>query len=253
MIIMRLTLIKLLLFLFILSLAPALVHGETLRVGMYLKWPPMSFISARGQLVGFEVEYMQALAQKMGVRIQIIPCRWEEAFSELTRKHYDLLLASVNITNERKDQFDFTDSYLTISQALVVGAASRDVAGPEQLRGKRVGSLSNSMGSDLASLYGARVINFHEIDRAMADVSDYHLDAVICDSPAADYYVKADPNLAGRLKIAAYFKENVQLGMAVNKGNTRLLDRLNQAIKDVRAAGIDEELLRKWWGEKPAS
>jgi polar amino acid transport system substrate-binding protein len=144
---------------------------------------------------------------------------------------------------------DFSEPYFTVSQALIVGKASTATTLAD-LKGQKVGGQIGTTGYfAIKAADGVEAKSYDEIGLAMEDLNVGRIAAVVCDDPVAANY--ALDKYKEKLKIAAIIEtgEAEHYGVAVNKGNKKVLALINQGIAAVKAKGIDQELKRKWIGQ----
>ncbi len=210
-------------------------------------WPPMEFVDDSGEIVGFDVDLINAIAEAEGITIQLRNTAWDGIFAGLANRAYDGIISSVTITEERKKIMDFTDPYTNAGQVLIVRADMADVSVLDDLVGRRVGVQNGTTGDFVLDDYpGVIRMAYDEIGFAVEDLMNRNVDGVVADSPIAADYVMNNPNYQGRLKIAGEPFTEEYLGIAVNKGNTELLNKLNSGLRKLRESGVIEELERKW-------
>ena len=235
-----------------LLIGSAPVHAGKIEAGTAANWPPMEFIDTSTQaIIGFSVDYMAALAQEMKTDYEFINVEWDEIFSGLISRKYDIIFSSVTVTEERKTMFNFTESYMVIHQALVTRQSGPDLKLAD-LAGKPTGSLQYSTGYYVAREMGAKGRYYTEMDMAMDDLINGEIVAVICDSPVAAYFVHIHTGYEGSLQISDYGQDAEEVAIVVPKENSQLLQELNQAIETIRANGTEKIIFEKWMGKEIA-
>ncbi len=212
-------------------------------------WPPMEFVNAQKQIVGYSIDYMKAAGREAGFRPVFKNTAWDGIFAGLASGKYDAICSSVSITEKRKKAMDFSEPYYTVRQALIVGRTShaRSLA---DLKGKKVGGQIGTTGYfAIKAAEGVIPKSYDEIGLAMEDLNVGRIDAVVCDDPVAANYALL--KYKDTLKIASVIRTGQveQYGIAVRKGNTVVLDLVNRGIRAVKAKGIDQELKKKWIGQ----
>ncbi len=212
-------------------------------------WPPMEFINAQKQIVGYSIDFMKAAGKEAGFKPVFRNTAWDGIFAGLAAGKYDAICSSVSITEKRKKAMDFSEPYFTVRQALIVPRNSH-VRSLADLKGKKVGGQIGTTGYfAIKSAEGVIPKSYDEIGLAMEDLNVGRIDAVVCDDPVAANYALL--KYKDTLKIAAVIEtgEVEQYGIAVRKGNTKVLDLVNRGIAAVKAKGIDQELKKKWIGQ----
>lgn len=225
---------------------------KVLRVAHDATWPPMEFMDAETkQVVGYSVDYIDAIAKETGVKVEHRNVAWAGIFAELAANRCDVIASSVTITEERKASMDFSEPYYTVQQA-VVTQASVPFEKVEDLNGKRLGAQVSTTGYFAARKVAASELKSYDaIGHAIEDLKNGRIDAVICDDPvAADFALQAGDN-KDLLKIAFVIQdaEIENYGFAVRKGDTETLGILNKGIEAVKEKGIEDQLIEKWIGK----
>jgi polar amino acid transport system substrate-binding protein len=221
--------------------------GETLTVGSDIPFPP--FEEGRpGHYTGFEIELIEAIAEKMGRVAQIQDTSFETIFRDVGQGKFDAVIAAATITPEREKEVDFSDPYYLSEQAVVVQEGS-EIKGMEGLSGKLVGAAQGSTGLALAKKEsGASEIRpFPESPDAINALKAGTVEAVVIDSPFAQNAVEE----AGGIEIAEKIQTGEQYGIAVAQGNTELLEGINKGLKEVEEDGTYTQIFEKWFHEAP--
>lgn len=225
--------------------APAL--ARTIVVAQDATWPPMEFMSADKEIVGFDTDYMRAVAKEAGFEVTFKNVAWDGIFAGLEGGQYDAVCSSVTITEDRKRAMDFSMPYFTVRQALIV-AKSSTAKSLEEMKGKALGAQIGTTGYfAIKKIEGVDPKSYDEIGLAMEDLYSGRIDGVVCDDPVAVQYALLKPEYAAKLKIAAALDTgDEQYGVAVKKGNKEVLDLINKGIQAVQSKGLDKELRSKW-------
>ncbi|MFB5674146.1 amino acid ABC transporter substrate-binding protein [Paenibacillus terreus] len=224
--------------------------GNTLVVGIDDKFAPMGFRDENNNIVGFDIDYAKAAAEKMGKEVQFQPIDWSSKESELNSGRIDLIWNGYTITDERKEKVLFTKPYLSNSQVAVVLADS-PLAKLEDLNGKAVGLQSLSSAADALNASPLKdqvksVAEFKDNVLALTDLKTGRLDAVIIDEVVARYYMAKEK---GVFKIVDGTLAPEEYGVGVKKGNEELLKQLQTAMDELNADGTAAKLSEKWFGE----
>ena len=210
-------------------------------------WPPMEFVNDKGEIVGFDIDLMAAVAEASGFEYEVRNTAWDGIFAGLANGAYDGILSSVTILDERKETMDFSVPYVNAGLILVVRA---DYAGGDQLEdfvGKKVGAQQGTTGDfAIEAISGIERRAYDDLGLAVEDMVNGNLDAVVCDSVTGINYVADNENFAGKLKILGEPFTEEEFGIAVRKGDTELLKLINDGLAEVFADGTHAELVEKW-------
>lgn len=98
----------------------AMAAPRTIKVATDATWPPMEMVDANKKIVGYDIDFLTAVAKEAGVTVEFKNTAWDGIFAGLDSGQYDAIISSVTITNERKAKYDFTEPYTSIGQILVV-------------------------------------------------------------------------------------------------------------------------------------
>jgi polar amino acid transport system substrate-binding protein len=224
--------------------------GRTLVVAVNPNWPPMEIKDKKGNLSGYEIDLIKAMGEEAGFKVKFVEVPWKNIFSGLESGKYDAVLASVSITDSRKEKYDFSDPYFTVEQLFVVPKAKAE----EVMREKTIAAFKLTTGAEALRLYQKVTIAFYsveETDKAFIDLSKGYIDGVYCDSPVATNYVTSNKYKDKFAITCGTFPEGVNIpkedyGIAVKKGNTEVLDLINQGLHTVKDKGIENQIRSKW-------
>ena len=224
--------------------------GNELVVGIDDKFAPMGFRDESNEIVGFDIDYARAAAEKMGKEVKFPPNYLKAKESQLSSGRIDLIWNGYTITDERKEKVLFTKPYLENSQVVAVLNDS-DIATIGDLAGKQVGlqSLSSAADALSANAIHEQVKNISEFPDnvlALSDLKNGRVDAVIIDEVVMKYYMSKEE---GTYKILEESLAPEQYGIGVKKGNEELLESLQKALDEMNADGTAAKISEKWFGE----
>ncbi len=233
----------------LMSMPGSIFAGETQRVVTVASdatWPPMEMIDENKNLVGFNIDFMNAVAKEAGFKAIIKNTAWDGIFAGVEAGQYDAIISSVTITDKRKKAMDFSIPYVNAGQVLVVpvGSAATTIA---DLKGKKVGAQIGTTGAmEIKKVKGVKLKSYDEIGLTFEDMAAGRIDGVVCDTPIAANYALQKKSYKGKFKITGKPFTKEHYGIVVKKGNKELLDLINKGIKAVQAKGIDKQLEEKW-------
>jgi len=222
--------------------------AETITFATDATWPPMEFIDAKGQVAGFAIDYMNAAGKEAGFTPEFKVVAWDGIFAGLATGKYGAVCSSVSITEERKKVMDFSVPYFKVRQALIVPADS-SITSLEELKGKRVGAQIATTGYfAVRKVEGVEPKSYDEIGLAIEDLYNGRISGAVCDDPVAAQYALQKEKYKDSLKIGAIIETGdvEHYGIAIIKGNAKILDLVNTGIKAVQAKGLDKGILDKW-------
>ncbi|MBP3892951.1 MAG: amino acid ABC transporter substrate-binding protein [Atopobiaceae bacterium] len=214
-----------------------------------MAFPPMDYMEG-DTYTGYEVELMEAIATKMGLEIAWLPPTKFDTIIPLIKQggKADVGASSFTITDERKEEIDFSDSYLDSNQG-VATLKSAGVKSEEDLNveGKKIGVQSGTTGEMWAkeNLTNATIVPLDDPVQAMSGMSTGLYDAVAADLPVMSYLCAQSYT---DCEVSIEIPTGEQYGLVVSKDNPGLTAALNEAYAAVVADGTEAELQKKWFG-----
>ncbi len=213
-------------------------------------WPPMEMLDENKQIVGFDVDLMMAAAKAGGFTAKFVNTAWDGIFVGLANNKYDAVMSSVTITDDRKKTMDFSIPYVNAGQVLVVPVSTTGVETLTDLNGKSVGAQIGTTGAfEIDKVKDSSNITektYDEIGLAFADLANGAIEAVVCDTPVAADYALQEKDYKGKFKIVGKQFTEEYYGVAVNKGNTKVLDMINAGLQKVIDSGENKTIEAKW-------
>ena len=232
------------------SSTPAAAEKTKFIVGLDDSIPPMGFRDDSNNIVGFDVDLATEVANRLGMEVELKPIDWDAKVLELNSGSVDVLWNGVSITEERKQEMDFSRPYLANQQVIIVKADS-DIADIASLAGKIVGLQKGSSALDalnkneIASQV-ASVQEYADNVTALTDLSIGRLDAVVLDEVVARYYETKE---AGTYKVLDEAFAAEEYGIGFKKGNTDLEEKVQKAFDEMIADGTAAKISEKWFGK----
>lgn len=215
--------------------------GGKLIMGTNAEFPPYEFYDG-DKIVGIDAEIAQAIADKLGMEFAIEDMAFDAIIPSVTSGKVDFGAAGMTVTEERKKSVDFTDSYATSTQVTMVKEDS-DIANSEGLKNKLIGVQLGTTGDVLAGdIEGATVERYNKGLEAVQSLTQGKIDAVVIDEATAKAFLA---NTKG-LKILDEKMSNEEYAIAVKKGNTELVEKMNGAIKELKDEGKLDEIVAKY-------
>jgi len=213
-------------------------------------FPPMEMVDANKNIVGFDVDLINAAAKAGGFTAEIRNTAWDGIFAGLDNGKYDAVLSSVTITDDRKKTMDFSMPYINAGQILTVRADENGVTTLTDLKGKKVGAQIGTTGAfEIDKVKDANKITektYDEIGLAFEDLSNGRIDGVVVDNPTAASYALQNDKYKGKLKTVGTPFTEEYYGIAVKKGNQKVLDLINAGLKKVIDSGENKTIEDKW-------
>jgi polar amino acid transport system substrate-binding protein len=221
--------------------------GRVIIVGTDATYPPFEFIDETGAIVGFDIDVVNAICERINCVAQFQNTLWDGIFAALNAGDFDMVASGVSITAERQQVFDFTDPYHIVSQAITVRVEDEALTLEDFLSGDYlVGSQTGTTNAQLAEeLFGRERVRLYDtFGAAMLALINGDVDGVVIDNTAADAFVQ---QYAGQvvINITGIFGDD-PLGFVVRKGD-ELVDALNYGLALIKADGTLDALVDKWF------
>ena len=200
-----------------------------------------------GKLAGFDVEIGKALAKKMGMKPVAMTNPWETLIQGLKAKKFDAILASMTVTEERKQSVNFTDTYYRSGAQIFVAENNHTIKSVADLKGKKIGVVKASTYKEIA-LHNTEKENVVEYDSditALMDLPTGRLDAVITDQMVGLPIIKDG---AIKIKDVGEPLSHDNQAIAVRKEDKELINKLNKALAEIIKDGTYEKISNKWFG-----
>ena len=205
-------------------------------------FPPYEMTADSGEIEGIDVDTAKAIAEKLGLELQIDDMDFDAALLSVQQGKADIVMAGVTVTDERKAVMDFSDSYATGIQSIIVPNDS-DIASPDDLADKKIGTQRGTTGYIYCSDdFGEdSVVAYDNGLTAVQALNNGQVDAVVIDNAPATEYVAANPGL--KVLDTSYAEEDYAIGMA--KGSA-LEDAVNKALEELKADGTLQAIVDKY-------
>ena len=234
--------------------APAPAPAKVYVVGTDAAYAPFESQNEKGEIVGFDIDVVQAIAAKAGIQVKFVNTPWEGIFNTLQQGDRDMIVSAVTITDERKQTMDFSDPYFDAAQLIAVKETSKvtKFADLKKLKvGVQTGTTGDEAVSKLMGKTSTSIKRFESTPLALKELESGGVDAVVADNGVIAHYVANNPG--GKFKTVSD-KEFVpeQYGIAVKKGNAELLGKLNQGLASIKADGTYNQIYAKYFGAPPA-
>lgn len=233
----------------LLAAGAAFAEERVVTVAHDCTWPPMEFVNSKQELVGYSFDYMDAVAKEAGFKAVHKNVQWDGIFAGLANGQYDVIASSVTITPERKRQFEFSEPYYEVLQAVALPIDSTATS-LDQLKGKTFGAQIGTTGKFALDKHPDVIAkSYDEVGLAFEDLINGRIDGVVCDDPVATQFALLNPDYAKKIKIGFIIpaEDAEEYGFAVTKGNKELVELINKGIRAVKEKGIDQQLKAKWF------
>ena len=233
-----------------------LLKPGTLQIGCEIGYPPFEYYGDDGTTpIGFDIDLGDAIAQEMGVQAVRTDTAWDGIFAGLAAKKYDCIISAVTMSADRAQTMDFSTPYIENWQCIVVKKGNTPVTSVKGLDGLKVGYQGSTTSDDYLNnqiktgVLNCQTFPYDKVLNVFDDLYLGRLDAVICDSTVADGYISREPDKyeISWLQSSEPGAQAETFGVAIDKGNTQLLNAVNDALKKLKDSGKLDELLKTWF------
>lgn len=222
--------------------APA-ESGGVLVMGTNAEFEPWEYYDG-DSIVGIDAEIAAAIAENLGMELKIEDMAFDGIIPSVVSGKCDFAMAGMTVTDERKASVDFTDTYADSALVILVQASNEEIQGVDTLEGHKVGAQTGTTGDLKASeLVGdENVERYNSFFEAVQSLKQGKIDAVMIDKAPAKVFLAQNEDL----KQAGEDLDKEEYAIAVQKGNTELLDKLNAAIDELQEDGTIDEIMNKY-------
>jgi arginine/ornithine transport system substrate-binding protein len=227
---------------------------KKVRIGVEGAYPPFSYMTPEGELAGFDIDIAKALGKAMGAEVVLVAQDWDGIIPALLARKYDAIIASMSITEERKQKVAFTNKYYQTPAKFVAKKGTISEINSTTLAGKKVGVQRATIHDRyLTDNYGdvVDIKRYGTQDEAYLDLVAGRVDLLLADSVAiSDGFLNkpegADYQFVGPdLVDPQWFGEGA--GIAIRKQDTDLVEKFNAAIDKIRADGTYKKIQDKYF------
>ena len=216
---------------------------EVLTMGTNAAFPPYEMVDENNNIIGIDAEIAAAVAEKLGMELEIKDMAFDSLITAVSSGAIDVVLAGMTVTPERAEAVNFSDSYATGIQVVIVAEGSA-IATIDDLAGKKIGVQSGTTGDIYcAGDYGEdAVARYDNGALAVQALQNGQVDCVVIDNEPAKAFVEANEGL--KILDTEFAVEDY--AAAIAKENTELLDKFNTALSELKAEGKIDEIVGKY-------
>ena len=217
-------------------------------IAMEGTWAPWTYHDENDNLVGYDVEVGQRIAQGLGVEADFIEGEWDGLLAGLDSGRYDMMINGVDITEEREKAYDFSEPYAYNRMAVIVRGDYDEIQTMEDLAGKHTANTISSTYAETAEQYGAEVTGVDDLNQTFELLLSGRIDATLNSEVTFYDYMKADPD--ANIKIAVLADNASEVGIPFRKGEetASLREAVNEILDEMRESGELSELSVKYFG-----
>lgn len=221
--------------------------NEPLRVGTEGTYAPFTFHDpSSNDLVGYDVEVIQAVGDKLGREVEFEETTWDSIFAGLEADRFDVIANQVTRNEEREGLYALSEPY-TYSQGVIAAPADSDISSLADLSGKTTAQSLTSNWAEVARGAGAKVEGVEGFAQAVTLVNQGRVDATVNDQLTVLDFKKSNPS--ADIEIKADTGETSEQAFAARKDDAALIDEINGALEELAADGTLAEISEKYFGE----
>lgn len=221
-------------------------------MGLDDNFPPMGFKDEKNEIVGFDIDLAREAAKRLGREIEFKAIDWSSKEAELKSGRIDVLWNGLNITDKRKENMLFSDSYMECKQLIFVPVGS-PIKGEADLAGKAVGMQSGSTAEENLDADPKMQASLKEVKKyadcisALMDLQNGRVDAIITDEIVGRYYMGKNPDKF--IALEAPVGPVGDFGIAFRKEDTALQAEVQKVLNEMKKDGTNTKISTKWFGK----
>ena len=225
-----------------------------LTVGNDTTYAPFEFVDSANKPTGFDIDLIAAVAQKLGLKADIVTTAWDGIIPALQTQKFEVLISSMSINPDREKEVSFSIPYYRADMGIVFDKTLHTIVTASDLAGLRVGAQVGTTGEQSARMIDGvtDVRSYPDIQLAMADLKLGRIDAVVNDFPVCAFYAKDSPTLTvirilkvKDLDLTQYY------GIAMRLEDKQLKIAVDKALQDLVKDGTYDTIYAKWFGGTP--
>ena len=228
---------------------------ETFILGLDASFPPMGFTDENNEIIGVDIDLAKAVCDKLGMTFEAKPIDWDAKDMELATGKITCIWNGLTITDERLENYEMSRPYMENDQVIVVMNDS-DINAKADLAGRIVAAQKDSSGLEAlmadeicASIQDGTPKEYADYVTALGDLELGRCDAIVMDSIVADYYITANQK---DMRLLDETMAAEEYGIGFKKGDTALLEAVENALSELAAEGTVAEISQKWFGRDDA-
>ncbi len=223
---------------------------DPLRVGTEGVYAPFS-VKKGDQFTGFDVEVMNAVGERLGVKIEYVATPWDSMFAALGSDRFDMVANQVTYNKERDELYDLSDPYVETGGVLVVAEDNpKDISTLSDLKGMRAAENPTSSWAEVAKENGAEVVGVDAMNEAMSSLKEGRVDAIVNDKLAVRNYLANSPDPG--VKVVDETEETSESVLAAKKGSG-YMPEVNKALADMEKDGTTDKIYDKYFSAEESA
>ena len=228
----------------------AIKKSGVLKVATSADYAPFEFhtmVDGKDKIVGSDIDLAKAIAKELGVKAEVSDMNFNTVLASLKEGKADLAISAISATDERKQQFDFTDNYYNPPQVAIINKKNKEIyRNANDLKDKNVGAQKGSIQEELVKtqLKGAKLVTIDKVPNMIVEVNQGSLAATVVEKTIAESYIAQNPDLM-IADISLEPAPDEAFAIALPKESSQLQKELNQIIKKLNDEGKIEEFIQQ--------
>lgn len=217
--------------------------GGVLRMGTNAAFPPFEYKEG-DEVVGLDVDISKKIAENLGMTLEVVDMEFDSLLSAVNADKCDFVAAGMTVRPDREKQVDFSDTYYRSTQVVLVPIDNDSITSVDDLKGKSIGVQTGTTGEEEANnIEGAEVRSFSNGLEATLALTNGQIDAIIIDAEPAKNF---EENNSDAIKIVEVGFADEYYALAVKKGNSELLEKINTALAELKEDGTLDDLIASY-------
>lgn len=228
----------------------AIKKSGVLKVATSADYAPFEFhtmVDGKDKIVGSDIDLAKAIAKELGVKAEVSDMNFNTVLASLKEGKADLAISAISATDERKQQFDFTDNYYNPPQVVIINKKNKEIyRNANDLKDKNVGAQKGTIQEELVKtqLKGAKLVTIDKVPNMIVEVNQGSLAATVVEKTIAESYIAQNPDLM-IADISLEPAPDEAFAIALPKESSQLQKELNQIIKKLNDEGKIEEFIQQ--------
>ncbi|WP_458413785.1 substrate-binding periplasmic protein [Schinkia sp. CFF1] len=225
-----------------------------MKVGVMGTYRPYNFLNENKEMDGFDADIAKEIAKRLGVKVEFVAQEFSGMIAGLLAEKFDGVISQMTITDERKQQMDFSDPYITNQVKAIVQEGNNTIKSVEDFKGKNIGvglgtNDETYLRTELMPKVGDfKIMTYNDVITTLKDLDAGRIDATINNMYALKPVVEEQ---GFKIKAVGDAIKSDQAGIATRKGNPELISELNRILAEMKQDGTYKEIFVKWFGEEP--
>ena len=236
------------------SLLQQIKDDGVMKVGLMGTYQPYNFLNENKEMDGFDVDIAKEVAKRLGVEVEFVAQEFSGMIPGLLAEKFDMVISQMTITDERKEQMDFSDPYITNNVKIIVQEGNNTITKLEDFKGKNIGVALGTNDETylrtkvLPEVGDFNIMTYDDVITTLKDLDVGRIDATINNMYALKPVVEKQ---GFKIKAVGEPIKSDKAGIATRKGNEELVLELNRILSEMKKDGTLAEIHKKWFGEEP--